>query len=285
MSKPYVVSADVQLLLDAWASKNGFVLPVQDFFAELRQDLHAFMKRMFSHFEIVTESEMSEGIADLVAKTGLVPISMDGTYFQAGLSIEVSRCVSPNGDDRGLSRKAGSKMLCQQIYQLEKSGIKEAVLVDDVIFSGVCMGRIIKLLKRLGIRVPVVCAGIVIGEGAKKLGDDREVRYVRFYREVIDEVCERDFYPGVPLSGRLVCAEENIGAPYIFPFGRPGEWASIPLEHQLGFSRFCISQTARLFEAVEESSHRPVLCHHLGRQVHGFPYPKERFVDLLTAML
>src|SRR5205823_2993530 len=143
----------------------------------------------------------------------------------------------------------------EQFRQLKVLGVDKAVLVDDVIFSGNLMSRVVASLGRVGIQIPVVCAGIAIQEGIDLLAKKGiEVRAVRRYVNVIDEVCERDFYPGVPLCGRLVKEAENTGAAYILPFGNPGKWASIPRKWQNPFSRFCIQQSIKLFEAIEEAS-------------------------------
>ncbi len=286
MSIPYVVSEDIHLLLEKWAREKGFILPPQQFFDELRRDFSEFMRRMFTGFEFVGEAEITEGLNRIIFSLGLATVSLDEAYFPAQLTIKVARLVDEQGKDRGIGRRAGSDPVLKQIRQLRESNTREVVLVDDVVYSGVSISRVIDLLNRAGIRVPVVCIGIAIAEGRNKLADmGCETRYVRLYNGVIDELCERDFYPGVPLSGRLLNTGENIGVPYIFPFGRPGEWASIPSKFQLSFSRFCLSQTIALFEEIEKCSSRVVRCGDLSRQVKGLEGPSSRFVDLLSDLL
>jgi hypothetical protein len=163
---------------------------------------------------------------------------------------------------------------------LQTSGVREVVIVDDVIFTGALLERIIDLLSRINVCVPLVCAGVGIAEGINRIGTKREIRCVRIYKEVVDEVCERDFWPGVPFSGRLLAGGRNVGVPYILPFGRPFEWASIPLRRERSFSLFCLRQTAELFGEVERVSDRVVFCRDLGREVIGLPQ-EERFVDAL----
>lgn len=70
-------------------------------------------------------------------------------------------------------------------------------------------------------------------------------------------------------------------APYILPFGNPGEWASIPKDRQVPFSRFCLSQTEKLFEGIERASGKSVTCKDLTRGVVGLPRDDTRFVDAL----
>jgi len=132
-----------------------------------------------------------------------------------------------------------------------------------------------------------VVAGVTIGEGAKRLKKETkaELWTVIYYDEVIDEICERDFYPGVPLSGRTVKGQLNVGAPYLLPFGKPTHWASIPKEWEKEFSRFCLQQTIKLWEEIEEISGKVVRNCDLDRLPVGFNWDKTRFVENLRHLL
>ena len=179
----------------------------------------------------------------------------------------------------------GSSNLLRQLYQLKVKGLKEVCLVDDVIFSGILTERVINLLSHMEISVPVVCAGIGIQEGIDRIiGDKREVICKKVYKEVIDEVCERDFYLGVPCSGRSLIGSVNVGLPYILPFGKPEEWASIPLEFQKAFSDFCVNQTIFLFEEIQKISNKKVCCSDIERKVIGQP-KIGNYIDFLGSIL
>ncbi len=286
MDKPYIVSADIHLLMEQWATEHSFELPSREFFCQLREEFSNYMRRVFSNFELVSEDEISRGLVELVAQSGLPIVSLDRVYFESKLNLEIARLVDESGKDRGLGHRAGTPPLVQQIRKLQMSGVREVVFVDDVVFTGALLERIIDLLSRIRIRVPLICAGIGIAEGINRInGTKRETRCVRIYEEVIDEVCERDFYPGVPLSGRLLVGGDNIGVPYLLPFGKPESWASIPSEQTMDFSRFCLHQTATLFDEIERHSGKPVLCRDLGRKVVGLPMDETRFSDVLRQIL
>jgi hypothetical protein len=283
--KPYVVSADVFLLMKKWATQYGFVLPAQEFFCQLREGFSNYMRRVFPNFELVSEDEISQGLTTLVAKSGLPVISLDRVYFDSDLNFEVARLVDEDGKDCGLGHRPGTPRLAKQIKTLQTSGVQEVVIVDDVVFSGGLLERTIDLLSKIRIRVPIVCVGIGIAEGIDRIKDSkREVRCVRTYEEVIDEVCERDFYPGVPLSGRPLIGEDNVGIPYLLPFGKPDSWASIPPVNTVDFSRFCLLQTVILFEEIERQSGRPVLCRDLGRKVIGIPTDETPFTEAMRGL-
>lgn len=279
---PYVVSADIRFLLRGWAASHSFVLPSDAFFADLREEFSAFMKKVFTNFELVLEEELSAGIAELVRQTPATPVSLEKTYHATARSLEVARLVNDRGDDCGIGPRAGAKTLLRQFKVLKRAGLKEVTLIDDVIFSGGFMARLVHLLNKMSLRVPTVCVGIGIEEGVSKLRElNCEVRCVRRYKAVIDEVCERDFYPGTPLSGRLVAKSQNVGMPYILPFGKPKEWATIPEERHRELSRFCLMQTARLFSEIERSSGKTVITQVLPRQVHSLRNGVMSFTEVL----
>lgn len=283
---PYVVSADIYLLLKRWAEKNKFILPSDIFFSQLRENFASHMKSIFMNFEFVSETEILDGLNRLVGKSSLPVVSLDASYFQSEFKFELARLVDKNGNNRGLGRRANTNPLFRQIKELEMSGIKSVVIVDDVLFSGALLERVIKLLARINIEVPFIYVGVGINEGIKRLSNDKcQVICVRTYSNVIDEVCERDFYPGVPLSGRLLAGGSNIGLSYILPFGDPVSWASIPAEKALNFSKFCLQQTISLFEEIETCSHREIYCRDLPRQVIGLQQPSVRYTTLLKKIL
>ena len=282
--KLYVTSADIYLLMKKWVIQKHFVLPSREFFSQLRKEFSKYMRGIFPSFELVSEEEICRGLADLVAKRDLPVISLDRVYFRSELNLEITRLVDRRGEDCGLGHRAGSPTIFRQIknLQLQMRGLQEVALVDDVIFTGALLERIINLLSRINVRVPLICAGIGIAEGINRInGTKREIRCVRTYEEVIDEVCERDFYPGVPLSGRLLVGGENIGVPYLLPFGNPESWASIPPEQTATFSKFCLHQTISLFDEIERRSGRVVLCRDLGRKVLGLPTDETPYSKIL----
>lgn len=285
MSKPYVVSADIKILLEKWAEKSQFVIPNEAFFAELRSEFSRFMKDIFPRFELVEEGELVSGINRIIEATGLTSISLDRVYVgNTKYFLDMARKVNSNGEDQGVGHRAGSPTLRNQFIALRNANAREIILVDDVVFTGDLIERVTRCLRKIGIEAPLVCAGIAIGEGVDKIvKSGSDIFSVRAYDEVIDEICERDFYPGVPFSGRLVSYEGvGVGVPYILPFGNPEKWASIPENRVKIFSRFCIEQTAILFHEIGVVSGRDVMCRDLPRGVIGISPSERVFADVIT---
>lgn len=279
--KPYVVSADIHLLLEKWAERKNFVLPQKDFFLDLREKFSGYMIKLFPTFELVSEEEILNFVTRVANQTNLPVVSLDPVYFCGDYTIELTRTVDSKGTDQGLRCRSGSYSLLKQLDRLKHQKNTKVCLVDDVIFSGVLAERVIELLSRIDIEVIAVCAGIGIQEGISRISrPSRRICCLKIYEDIIDEVCERDFYLGIPYSGRSLVNSDNVGSPYIIPYGRPDKWASIPILRQRSFSEFCISQTILLFEEVEKSSKRIVDCSDIERKVFDQP-ETGRYIDFL----
>lgn len=282
--KPYIVSADIYLLLKKWAERKNLILPKKEFFSDLRNEFSTYMLNLFPDFEFISEEEIFKYMSMVALESNLPVVSLDPVYFQGEYSLELTRNVNLNGEDGGLRHRFGSNSLLKQLSVLKDTGVKDVCLVDDVIFSGVLTERVIQSLSHLGISVPVVCAGIGIQEGIDRITtSSRGIYCLKTYNDVMDEVCERDFYLGVPYSGRSLCDSQNIGLPYILPYGKPDKWASIPVLSQKSFSEFCINQTIILFEEIQKYSGRSIDCSDIERKVFNQP-EKGSYVDFLKSI-
>lgn len=286
---PYVVSSDIRVALAPWAQRQGFTLPSDDFFTALRQNFAAVGQEIFPGFEMVSEDEIILGLQNLLSESPYPTISLDGNYFPSEYSLELTRTVNDNLESRGLRRRPGTVSFREQLGQLNKlkeKGLTEVNLVDDVGFSGELLERVINILKKRGFTVKGVYLGVGVSEAIERIEAlGIEIKSVRKYGKVIDEICERDFYPGTPQSGRTLVGIENIGASYILPFGKPNEWASIPLREAQKFSLFCIEQAIRLFSEIERISGKIVRCKDLERVPYGIPKSESRFVDELRKII
>ncbi|MFH0806358.1 MAG: hypothetical protein V1885_01385, partial [Candidatus Brennerbacteria bacterium] len=211
------------------------------------------------------------------------------------LHLEVTRLTGEDMKSTGQgSRNADS--IEAQLNFLKNAVEGPITLVDDVLFSGDSVCDLIRMIQTSGIEIERVFAGISTHGAAQKIHE----RYpkismfsaLHFSHEVIDEICERDFYAGVPFSGRLIgnngiAHVPERGLPYFQPFADKAhakEWSSVPLEHVEEWSHFCRMQSIVLWVAIEEYSKRKVLCNDLSRRPHPIPCDDSRFVDRLHAL-
>lgn len=140
-------------------------------------------------------------------------------------------------------------------FGLIKKG--DYVLVDDVIFSG--EGAVATVLKGReydrNIKEVICCVSIGVGkDNLSKIGV--QVKSLYHFKEVIDELCSRDFIPGLPFSGRPYIQNharfpfaqghtspmvgEHKFVPYLLPWGDPSARMSVPKENVVRFSIACI---------------------------------------------
>jgi hypothetical protein len=283
----YIVSEDIHLLLKGWTKGRGFTLPPRSFFITLREEFSNYMKQIFKGFEMVSEEELSLGLQKLVqGNHSLTLLAIDRVYCQPDLRFEITRLIDSQGHERGIGRRPGASSIIDWLIILQKEKIKKVALVDDVIFSGHSLAVLITLLQLAEIQVPLVYAGISVRKGIERLESlGVKVSCVRTYQKLIDQVCQRDFYPGVPFCGRTLIGGNNIGIPYLLPFGNPLKWASIPIKWQGPLSRFCYKQTIKLFETIEHYSKRTVLCQDLDRKIISFPTDSTPYLSCLREII
>jgi hypothetical protein len=257
-----------------WATVSGNALPPRDFFRELTQALQSELGEVFkARVEVVPHDELKAGIDRLAGGSPYPVVSFDRAYADADTPnligyIDVTRFVDRTYGDLGVHGRDGYPFGRSENYNRfyvdSKAGPQAIVLVDDVIFSGENLAADIGYLRRLGRPVKQVIAGVGIGEGVRTIeATGTAVTSVRYYEDVIDEVCERDFFACVPLSGRTVLDTSNPSyprwsAPYFEPFGNPQKWASVPVQSVERFSRSCLIRSITLWEAVERESARPI---------------------------
>lgn len=154
---------------------------------------------------------------------------------------------------------------------------KKLSLLDDVIFEGKTMLQIIEQFRQQNVNVENVYSGITIKNGQVLLENSGvKVNSLLTYDSVIDEICQRDFTIGTPFSGRTVFTENNsiAGAPYVKPFGKPSEWASIPSESVDEFSKFCLEQAYSLWRRTEKLSKRTISTQELAKPIFRLPINK-----------
>ncbi len=259
---PYVVTADGHELLHAWGKQRGIKTPSSRYFEDYTSDLLAMLAQSTdAPVEVVDHDELQEGLALLVSRSRLPVISLDRAYTDgmhnlAGY-IDATRAVDPDYNDIPLSNRPGTPHLEAQIKEFRTSEIAPVTVMEDVVFSGGTILKLNELLTEAGRPIRSVIAGVAIQKGVKALEDAGiAVEHVRFYPEVEDEVCQRDFLACMPYSGRTIVDGQDVwSAPYFWPFGDPEVWASIKGEDRIrAFSRFCLGRSLDLWDEVSNIS-------------------------------
>lgn len=298
--KVYVVSEDIQSLLKEWADKKGFILPSKKFFFTLRREMKKKLQSYFDTVHFISEEGIKKQIDCLLEKNGaLSTVSLDRAYKKDNCVLIEATRIAVGGSPAAVLGSRTQVSLDEQFNALKKTITQPIQLVDDVIFSGNSNIELIKRFNSLGMNIDSMVVGVSVENGVNCILDafpEIKIRSLHHYTSVVDEVCERDFYAGVPYSGRLLGTFDGgfeprplvpeQGASYFAPFGDPHEWASIPEKHEKDWSIFCLEQSIRLWEAIEEASKKKVLCSDLTRIPRlCTPMSTKRFVDFLKESL
>lgn len=290
----YVVSQDVLLLATRWGQPKGLSVPDTAFMVPLRQRLYDRLSELFAHVSFLAEEAIRQPLQALVDQAkndGLVTVSLECAYTICDAKLEFTRQVNSfNSPIKGRGSRRGAGDPRQQMESLRGQTI---ALVDDVIFSGETIHSIISDLTHFDVRTQRVVAGVAVADGKKTVerstvavvGMPSHIRVdtVFEFADIVDQICERDFFPGIPYSGREAAYPDVHNVPYLLPFvgEHLSDWASIPVKEQRSFSRLCLENTIVFWEEVERLNSRKITCKDVPRVVKGYPQDETRFVDLL----
>ncbi len=181
-------------------------------------------------------------------------------------------CTRINGSNRIVSRTKES--IDFQLNNIINNFCeKKILLADDVVYSGNVLKYIIDKLNMGGVEVigiiTSICSTSSYNYFNKKLKYGIKTNYL-MDEDVIDQVCERDFYFGIAGGGIMVENNNNIlKAPYFKPFGNPNERASIPVEYEDYFSYDCLKRSLILWKEIESLKGSSVLARELPEEIVG----------------
>jgi len=280
--------------------------------------LIAELQRIFGPLGIdvqfISWSEMQQRLTSLIEEHSADRppiITLDPVYVEgADMMFSTNRLTgfskhSSTWTDLGKGPRPGSPMIDVQLAEMARHSSlgrsKRVIVVDDGVWTGGTLAALDQLFLVRGIRVDKFLVALQI----RQEEESHELRGIEdriiAHRdgdfapgEVIDYVCERDFYVGVPYSGRTLGVSVsangasgpksaiqiyypnlpmpgNFGAPYVAPLGDPEHWASIPSPEVKAFSRACLMLSRRLYVEVEKETKRrigharPVLVKDLDR--------------------
>lgn len=252
------------------------------------------MEDIFARVTFVSGQEIRDGLlasAISYKEAGFTVVSLERVYLddpEIDGRIELTRSVNSWGEDILIpSPRNGTPA---RRIQLDCFRDKRVALIDDVVFSGQTLIGTIADLHHYRANVHAVTSAIGVKSGIDRLkaatfgviGQPQHITIdcLEEFDGVSDQVCERDFYPGIPYSGREhMCGMGSL--PYIHPFGLPNKWASIPEKETESFSLLCMENTIALFEEIERLNNTMVTCTMVPRPPVGTPKDKTSFVSFL----
>ena len=156
-------------------------------------------------------------------------------------------------------------------YLFKRLGIKEIILADDVVFSGSVLRTIINEFKACNINVIGIRTCISTNESYEYFNKNLPLGLKCEYLmsdQVIDQICERDFYFGIAGSGISVKRDNEIlKAPYFKPYGDPVNRSSIPTIEEQRFSLTCLRRSLELWQEIDRINKRQTLIKDLPERI------------------
>lgn len=314
MIRQYILTQDLRRLLQLWAARDPQVLPAlppRPFFDNLHFNLvgvlRGLQQRTYGREVRVVSYRWREFCAliqDAISDSASfdATVSLDRVYVPTATAyVEWNRINGLDGaafPALGDGPRPGALPLSTQIAQvagaLRAAGHRRLLLVDEGVFSGGSVGRVAEELTREGLDVVGIAVGFHRVQPHVTFPVPLAAGAALPQAECLDWICERDFFPGVPLSGRTlgflqngepVPHPDNIGLSYLAGFGDVVEWASIPAGEGWAFTRSCLHLTIELFEALARArGGQPLRVCELQRKVHGLAAdPDDHYVDCLRA--
>ena len=187
---------------------------------------------------------------------GIPIVTLDKIYITPdNKQIYYLDCTRVEGTNKIVSRC--SKTLDFQFLNLSKQlNCSEIFFADDVVFSGQVLNEIIKRFNQFGIKVVGIISAICTEKSYNYFQNilkwGIKTNYI-MSNEVIDQICERDFYFGIAGSGIMVETKKGLyKSPYFKPYGDPENRASIPSEYVRYFSKGCLNRSSYLWEEIDK---------------------------------
>jgi len=150
-------------------------------------------------------------------------------------------------------------------------GVKEIILADDVVFTGSVLKTIISEFKKYNINVIGIRTCISASESYLNFNRTLPLGLKCGYLmsdQVIDQICERDFYFGIAGSGiSIIKNNEVFKAPYFKPYGDPVNRSSIPIIEEQRFSLTCLRRSLELWQEIERLNKRKILIKELPERI------------------
>ncbi len=275
----YVVTYDVASRLQAFRPKTHTIpRPDDQLFERFHMSLFTEIQKALPGITIDT-IEMSElrrkiweqvegRITDLGQQAVLstCPEIADSNPKSEGLLLNINRLFNTDGQLIGHGPRPGFEPLEMQYDELAKKiAERSVVLIEDGAFSGGTLRSVLHELNSRDITVTAIIIGFCCTRAKFVLGQffKGELVIVHPVENLLDWIPDHDLIPFIPNCGRVLGEASNHSFmpvrtpegfsrayPYILPFGKIEEWASLPIEGARDLSRLCLDTSIELYGRV-----------------------------------
>jgi len=275
----YVVTYDVASRLQAFCPKTLTIpRPDDQLFERFHMSLFQKIQQALPGIAIDT-IEMSElrrkiweqvesRITDLSQQAVLstCPEIADLNPKSEGLLLNINRLFNTDGQLIGHGPRPGFEHLEKQFDDLTKKiAGRSVILIEDGAFSGGTLRYVLQELNSRDLTVTAIIIGFCCTRAKFVLGNffKSELVIVHPIENLLDWIPDHDLIPFIPNCGRVLGeASSNsfmpvrsvegfsYAYPYILPFGKIEEWASLPIEGARDLSRLCLETSVEIFSRV-----------------------------------
>lgn len=275
----YVVTYDVASRLQAFRPKTNTIPRPDDLlFERFHMSLFTEIQKALPGITIDTIEmnelrrkiweQVNERITDLGQQAVLstCPEIADSNPKSEGLLLNINRLFNTDGQLIGHGPRPGFEPLEKQYDDLARriTG-RSVVLIEDGAFSGGTLRSVLQDLNSRGITVTAIIIGFCCTRAKFVLGQffRGELVIVHPIENLLDWIPDHDLIPFIPNCGRVLGEPVSHGFmpvrktegfsyayPYILPFGKIEEWASLPIEGAQDLSRLCLDTSVELFGRV-----------------------------------
>jgi len=315
--KTYLLVLDLPEMMEAY-ERVGLHIPETDFLKRSQQVLAMRIQESIPGclVETIEANKLMNKIASLLHDLLLstpeaVVISTIHSVISkmAGHCLQINRLVDSAGNILGLGARPGNSSISSQFEEIKGCSEKRPViLVEDGSFSGSTMRAMIEICIAMKIEIKHLVIGFLFHDARRnilKVFPKNENIHCWREENFLDWLPDHDFYPFIPNAGRVVGFSYNshhmpvylhsglsLCMPYILPYGKPKEWASIPEECACGFSLLCLREAIAIFEQMEGLNKEKITLEslagtypHVGLPIcddqREFPRIKTRIIDIL----
>ncbi len=278
----YVVTYDVASRLQSFRPKSlSIPCPDDQLFERFHMSLFEKIEQTLPNISVDT-IEMSElrrkiweqvntRVVDLDRQAVLstCPEITDSNPKSEGLLLNINRLFNTDGQLIGHGPRPGFEPLAKQFDDLAKKiNGRSVVLIEDGAFSGGTMRYVLQELNNRSITVTAMIIGFCCTRARFVLEHvfKGELVMVHPVENLLDWIPDHDLIPFIPNCGRVLGESTradgfmpvrrldgfNCAYPYILPFGRIEEWASLPTEGARELSKLCLETSIEIFSQIGE---------------------------------
>lgn len=275
----YVVTYDVASRLRAFRPKTLTIpRPDDQLFERFHMSLFGEIQKALPDITIDTIEmselrrkiweQVNERITNLDQQAVLstCPEIADSNPKSEGLLLNINRLFNTDGQLIGHGPRPGFRPLDKKFDDLAKKiAGRSVVLIEDGAFSGGTLRFVLHELNSRGITVTAIIIGFCCTRAKFVLSHvfQGELVIVHPIENLLDWIPDHDLIPFIPNCGRVLGEASTQGFmpvrttdgfscayPYILPFGKIEEWASLPTEGARELSRICLETSIELFGRV-----------------------------------